>query len=351
MQQGMTAGGHINMAKALELAMNDGRSMISDKQLGPHTGDPENFDGFDDIWQAYKTQVEYLAGLNILATVLAGEGQKRRGHCPLTSSLLDDCLANRRDLVFGGTRYNLPGVCILGPTNVYDGLTAIRKCVCEQKSISWKQLQRALLDDFKGHEPLRRMLAGVGPRFGNGDDEIDEFANRVNALHADFCWQHVDSRNGRYTCGVWPVTGHVWLGHHTAATPDGRHKGDPLVDGVGACQGADRNGPTALLQSVARLNNVDHWTAGNTCNVKFSRGSIDGPNGTARLRALTTGFMQLGGQELQINVVDTETLRAAQADPDSHADLIVRVAGFSAYFTTLGADVQEEIISRTGHEA
>ena len=351
MQQGMTAGGHINMAKALELAMNDGRSMISDKQLGPHTGDPEDFDGFDDIWQAYKTQVEYLAGLNILATVLAGEGQKRRGHCPLTSSLLDDCLANRRDLVFGGTRYNLPGVCILGPTNVYDGLTAIRKCVCEQKSISWKQLQRALLDDFKGHEPLRRMLAGVGPRFGNGDDEIDEFANRVNALHADFCWQHVDSRNGRYTCGVWPVTGHVWLGHHTAATPDGRHKGDPLVDGVGACQGADRNGPTALLQSVARLNNVDHWTAGNTCNVKFSRGSIDGPNGTARLRALTTGFMQLGGQELQINVVDTETLRAAQADPDSHADLIVRVAGFSAYFTTLGADVQEEIISRTGHEA
>ena len=146
---------------------------------------------------------------------------------------------------------------------------------------------------------------------------------------------------------MWPVNGHVHAGHWVGATPDGRRKGAPLVDGVGACQGADRNGPTALLQSVARLNNVDHWPAGNTCNVKFSAGSIRTGDGVLRMRDLTTTFMQLGGQELQINVVDAATLREARANPAAFQDLIVRVAGYSAYFTQLPSDVQDEVISRT----
>jgi len=348
-QQGVTAGGHLNVAKALELALNDGRSMVTGAQIGPRTGEPEAFEGFADLWRAYVEQVEHLAGLDILASVLAGEGQKRRGHCPLMSSLLDDCLARRRDLVLGGTRYNLPGVCIYGPTNVYDGLMAIRRLVCEEKRLTWGELHEALLDNFGGHERVRLMLAREAPRFGNGHDEVDDLANRVNAVHADFFWRHVDARGGRFTCGVWPVEGHVHAGRRTAATPDGRRAGAPLVDGVGACQGADRNGPTALLRSVARLNHVDHWPAGNTCNVKFSRESIASPEGVARLEALTTTFMRLGGQQLQINILDEATLRAAQADPAAHADLIVRVAGFSAYFTQLGRDTQEEIISRSTH--
>ena len=348
-QQGVTAGGHLNVAKALELALNDGRSMVTGAQIGPRTGEPEAFNGFDDLWRAYVGQVESLAGLDILASILAGEGQKRHGHCPLMSSLLDDCLARRRDLVFGGTRYNLPGVCIYGPTNVYDGFLAIRRLVCEEKRLTWGELRRALLDDFEGHEVTRQMLSRKAPRFGNGCDEVDELANRVNAVHAEFFWKHVDSRNGRFTCGVWPVEGHVHAGRRTAATPDGRRKGAPLVDGVGACQGADRNGPTALLRSVARLNHADHWTAGNTFNIKFSRSSIGSSVGVARLEALITTFMQLGGQQVQINVLDEATLRAAQADPAAYADLIVRVAGFSAYFTQLSRDTQEEVISRSTH--
>ena len=348
-EQGVTAGGHINVAKALELALNDGRSMITGKQIGIRTGNPREFRSFEDLWQAYITQVEYLAGLNILATHIAGEHQKLSGHCPLMSSLLDDCLTNRRDLVFGGTRYNLPGIAIYGPSNVYDGLMAIRRCVCEEKRLSWAELHQALLDNFEGHEAVRQMLAHSSPRFGNGIEAVDELANQVNAVHADFCWKQVDSRNGRYTCGVWPVNGHVSAGHWTAATPDGRHKGTPLVDGVGACQGADRNGPTALLQSVARLNNVEHWPAGNTCNIKFSKSSISSFDGVSRLGDLTTTFMKLGGQELQLNVVDAATLRAAKANPQLYQDLIVRVAGYSAYFTQLSLDVQDEIIMRNEH--
>ena len=349
-QQGVTAGGHINVAKALELALNEGRSMISGELIGLETPAPETWNGWDDLWNAYVAQVEYLAGLNILATILAGEGQKRRGHCPLMSSLLDDCLTRRRDLVFGGTRYNLPGIAIYGPSNVYDGLMAIRRCVCQERKLSWAELRRALQDDYVGHEPIRQMLAHSAPRFGNDLLEVDELANRVNAVHAEFSWKHVDSRNGRYTCGVWPVEGHVHAGRWTAATPDGRRNGAPLVDGVGACQGADRHGPTALLRSVARLNNIEHWPAGNTCNIKFSQAGLSTANDLARLGDLAAVFMQLGGQELQINVVDTATLRAAQQDPSAYADLIVRVAGFSAYFTELGRATQDEIISRTEHE-
>ena len=348
--QGVTAGGHINIAKALELALNDGRSMMSGERIGVSTGDPRDFTGFSDLWQAYVRQVEYLAGLNILATLVAGEAQKAHGHCPLMSSLLDDCLARRRDLVFGGTRYNLPGIAIYGPSNVYDGLSAIRQCVCEEHKITWAELHQALLDDYQGHESVRQMLANSAPRFGNDEPSVDDLANKVNAVHADFSWKHVDSRNGRYTCGVWPVEGHVRAGHWTAATPDGRRKGMPIVDGVGACQGADRRGPTALLRSVARLDKTNHWAAGNTCNIKFSARSLEGSEGLNRLRDLNTTFMQLGGQELQINVVDADTLLAAQRDPEAYSDLIVRVAGFSAYFAQLARDTQDEIISRTEHQ-
>jgi pyruvate formate-lyase/glycerol dehydratase family glycyl radical enzyme len=346
-EQGMTAGGHINLAKALELALNGGRSMISGELIGLPTPPPEDFESFDDLWQAYRSQVEYLAGLNILATHIAGEAQKQHAHCPLMSALLDDCLANRRDLVFGGTRYNRPGIAIFGPSNVCDSFMAIQRWVCEEKKLSWGELHQALLEDFTGREGLRLMLAQRTPRFGNGVAEVDAWVNRITAVHAGFCASQVDARDGHYTCGVWPVTTHVGAGRWTAATPDGRRRGAALVDGVGACQGADRNGPTALIQSVARLNNIADWPAGNTFNMKFSAESIRREEGIARLRDLSTTFMQLGGQELQINVVDAETLRAAQANPQAYQDLIVRVAGYSAYFTQLSREVQEEIISRT----
>jgi pyruvate formate-lyase/glycerol dehydratase family glycyl radical enzyme len=348
-EQGVTAGGHINAAKALELALNEGRSLITGDLIGWPTPNPATFRGFDDLWQAYKDQVEYLGSLNVLATIVAGEAQKRRGHCPLMSSLLDDCLVNGRDLVFGGTRYNLPGVCIYGTTNVCDSLLAIKHLVCEEETVSWSDLRRALQTDFRDQEPLRRMLAHSAPRFGNDLPEADEMANRINALHTAFCQKHVDARNGRYTIGVWPVEAHVDCGRWTGATPDGRHQGTPLVDGVGACQGADRHGPTALLRSVARLHTAADFPAGSTCNIKFSASTVQSQEGVAHLGDLTTTFMRLGGQQLQVNVVDAATLRAAQEQPEVFNDLIVRVAGFSAYFVQLNRRVQDEIISRTEH--
>ena len=343
--------------------------------------DPAGFPRFDDLWRAYVRQVEYLGGLTIMASHFAGAIQKQRGHCPLMSSLLVDCLKRRRDMVFGA-RYSLSGIGVFGNSNVYDGLMAIRRRVCDEKRLTWGELREALVTDFGNisapeedagavseryapeqfagwgsgsaegdktavDEAARLSLANCEPRFGNGRTEVDDLANTVNAVHAELCAKHVDARNGRFTCGIWPVEGHVHSGYMTAATPDGRRRGTPIADGVGACHAADRSGPTALLRSVARLDHAEHWPAGNTCNIKFSKSSMSDEAGIARMRDLATAFMELGGQQLQINVVDADTLRDAQAHPEEHADLIVRVAGFSAYFTTLGVDTQNEIIMRT----
>ncbi len=346
-QQGVTSGGHLNVAKALELALNDGRSLTTGRQIGPKTGPVASLSSFDAVWNAYEQQVRYLASLDVLAATIAGEEQKRSGYYPLESALLSDCIAKRRDLVFGSTRYNLPGVAIYGPTNAYDALHAIRRLVFERRALTLEELVHALATDFEGAEPLRLMLANHDERFGNGNQAVDTLANDLNAVHAEFFWSHTDGRGGRFTCGVWPVEGHVSAGAKTGAGADGRRAGGPLVDGVGACHGADRSGPTSLVTSVARLNNRDHWSAGNTFNIKFSPSTITGETGRNALGALLTTFFRSGGQQVQVNVVDAATLRRAQERPSEYEDLLVRVAGFSANFTTLSKATQDEIISRT----
>ena len=344
---GMTAGGHLNMAKALELALHNGVSQTSGKRIGLSTGDAGEFSSFEDLLSAYEKQVKYLTAVNIEAANIAGNVNKLLGHCPLMSCLLDDCIGRGKDLVDGGTKYSLSGISVFGSSNTADGLMALKKLVFEQKLYTMRQVVDALAADFEGDEEMRQRFLNQQTRFGNDVPEVDELVNTLCAIHANFAAVHPDARGGHFTCGIWPVNGQVNTGRHTGALPDGRHKGEPVVDGVGACQGRDLNGPTALLQSVARLNNVEHWAAGNTCNIKFSKTSVSSGNGLVCMENLVNVFMELGGQELQINVVDAQTLKDAQERPEAYADLVVRVAGYSAYFTTLDRAIQNEIISRT----
>jgi formate C-acetyltransferase len=345
--QGMTAGGHLNMAKALELALNDGVSATSGNRIGLPTGDATSFNSFADLLSAYEKQVKYLTAVNIQQANLAGHVQKMLGHCPLMSCLLDDCVERGMDFVNGGTVYSLSGIAVFGSANAADGMSALKDLVFERNVYTMKQVTDALKADFDGHEEMRQVFIHQKKRFGNDVPEADEMYNALCKIHAGFAVSHPDTRGGHFTCGIWPVNGHVGSGLHTGALPDGRHKGEPVADGVGACQGRDVNGPTALLKSVARLNNVEHWAAGNTCNIKFSRGGVCSPGGIERIESLVDVFMELGGQELQINVVDAQTLKDAQANPREYANLVVRVAGYSAYFTMLERRVQDEIISRT----
>jgi len=237
-------------------------------------------------------------------------------------------------------------VCIMGATNAVDALLNLKKLVYEQKRYTMRQVLDALKNNFEGDEVMRQVMLHQPVRFGNDIPEADEMANKVYAVHADFNTDHADARGGHYTNGVWPVMTHVFSGVKTGASADGRKSGTPLVDGVGAVQGIDRNGPTALLKSVASLNNIDHWAGGNTCNIKFSASGMQTDNARANMGHMVDTFMRLGGQELQINVVDNSVLLDAQAHPENYQDLVVRVAGFSAYFTRLSKDVQDEVISR-----
>ena len=349
--QGMTSGGHLNMAKALELALNDGVSQTSGLRIGLPTGDAGKFESFEELKKAYETQSKYLMAVNIEAANIAGNVQKQLGHCPLMSCLLDDCIAQGRDMVDGGTHYSLSGISVFGSPNAADGMTALKKLVFERKLYTMQQVTEALKQNFEGFEDMRQMFINQDFRFGNDVPEADEMANELCKVHADFAAIHPDMRGGHFTCGVWPVNGHVETGENTGALPDGRLRGEPVADGVGACQGRDINGPTALLKSVAGLNNIEHWAAGNTCNIKFSKSSIFAPGGLSKMENLAEVFMDLGGQELQINVVDAETLKDAQENPEKYSDLIVRVAGYSAYFTMLDRRVQDEVISRTQQSA
>ncbi|MBE6936177.1 MAG: glycyl radical protein [Ruminococcaceae bacterium] len=345
-EQAMTAGGHLNPTKVLELTLTNGKSLTTGKQLGIETGDPTTFSNFEEFFAAYTKQMQYIAGLNLQAAQIASESQMRLVPCPFTSSLLDNCIARRKDMVDGGTKYSLSGVCIIGATNAVDGMMNIKRLVYEKKRYTMQQVITALQENFENDEIMRQVMLHQPDRFGNDVQEADEMANRVYAVHAEFNSMHADSRGGHYTSGVWPVNTHVASGHHTGASPDGRKSGTPLVDGVGAVQGIDVHGPTALLRSVASLNNVEHWAGGNTCNIKFSASAVRTENALENMGRLAETFMRLGGQELQINVVDNATLLDAQEHPENYQDLVVRVAGYSAYFTRLSRDVQNEVISR-----
>ncbi len=349
-QQALTAGGHLNPTKVLELTLHNGRSLKTGKMLGIPTGDPTRFRDFEELFAAYAKQMRYIAGVNLQEAQIASDVQKRLAPCPFTSSLLSDCIAKRRDMTDGGTRYSLSGVCIIGATNATDGLLNLKKLVYEQNVYTMREMLDALAVDFEGYEQMRQRLLHQSVRFGNDVAEADAMANRVYAVHASFNSAHADARGGHYTNGVWPVNSHIFSGSHTAASPDGRHSGMPLVDGVGPVQGTDHAGPTALLRSVASLNNIEQWDGGNTCNIKFSSSAVRTENALRNLGCLAAAFMKLGGQELQINVVDNAVLLDAQEHPERYQDLVVRVAGYSAYFTRLSREVQNEVISRNTQE-
>ena len=350
-QEALTAGGHLNPTKVLELTLYNGKSLKTGKMLGIPTGNPTEFRDFDELFDAYAKQMRYIASVNLQEAQIGSDVQKRLVPCPFTSSLLDDCIPERRDMVDGGARYSFSGVCIIGATNAVDSLLNLKKLVYEQKIYTMQEILDALATDFRDNELMRQRMLHQPVRFGNGISEADEMANRVYAVHASFHSDHADARGGHYTTGVWPVNTHVFSGYHTAASPDGRHSGTPLVDGVGPVQGTDHAGPTSLLRSVASLNNVEQWDGGNTCNIKFSASAIRTGNALRNIGYMTSTFMELGGQELQINVVDNAVLLDAQENPERYQDLVVRVAGYSAYFTRLSRDVQNEVISRNTQDA
>jgi formate C-acetyltransferase len=267
---------------------------------------------------------------------------------PFLSLLTDDCIARGKDYHAGGARYNTTYIQGVGVGTMTDMLSAIKTHVSENKDFSMSALLEMLAVNFDGFERERQMLLNRTPRYGNDDDAADDLMVRVFETYFNAVDGRKNMRGGEYHINLLPTTCHIYFGSVTGATPDGRKAWTPLSEGVSPVQGADRNGPTAAARSVAKM---DHARTGGTLlNQKFTPQVLANDEGLDKLVSLVRGYFKLDGHHIQFNVVDAETLKAAQANPEEYRSLIVRVAGYSDYFCDLSKTLQDEIIARTAHE-
>ncbi len=343
----MASSGYVNLAKCLELALNNGRSMTTEKACGP--GQQRQLESMEDLWQALEEQVKKAVTLKHAYDQVARAAFA--GHCPVifTSLVMDDCIKKGKDFHQGGARYNLPLMCGVGTGTVTDSLSAIETLVFKEKIITFEQLLEGLKANFKGYEELKYMLLNKTPKYGNDIEETDLLAARLVRLFRSALSNLQNQEGVSYAANMIPTTTHIFFGDLTAATADGRNAGAPLSEGISPVQGMDRQGPTAVLNSIAK---IDHAScAGTLLNMKFSPALLKGRDNQKSFAALIRSYLDLGGHHVQFNVVNRKTLLEAQQDPEKYSSLLIRVAGYSDYFVTLSREVQDEIISRAEHGA
>jgi formate C-acetyltransferase len=341
--------GYFNLPKVLELTLHDGLDPRTGKQLGPQTGAADDFRSFEDLFVAYRRQLHHFLDIKIRGNQIIERMYATLMPAPFLSVITDDCIRNGRDYNAGGARYNHTFIQFVGIGSLTDSLAAVCKLVFDEQTLPLDGLVRVLDADFTDDEHLRQQLVNRMPKYGNDDDYADEIM--VRAFRA--CFEEVDGRpntkGGRYQIEMLPTTSHVYFGSVTGATPDGRKAGLPLSEGISPVQGADRRGPTAVIKSAAKMDHLK--TGGTLLNMKFTPSLLAQDRGIDAVSQLVRSYFRLDGHHVQFNVVRADTLRAAQAHPESHRDLIVRVAGYSDYFCDLSRDLQDEIIARTEHQA
>jgi pyruvate formate-lyase/glycerol dehydratase family glycyl radical enzyme len=341
-------GGYINLVKILELAINEGKCLITGKQAAPSAGKPEDFACFDDVIEAYKRQVEYCVKRLVIWNNIVDMIHEECMPTPFTSMLIGGCIASGKDVTSGGAKYNWTGPSGIGIANVGDSLYAIKKAVFIDKTLTMRELVNHLRNDFSNDESLRNYLWNRIEKYGNDIREVDELAKLAVDIFLDELEKYNCYRNGPFIASLLPVSSYVAFGLTTGATPDGRHAGQPIADGISPQNGADKNGPTAAAKSVAMIDQV-RCANGIIFNQKFSPTSFSSPESTNRFIDLLFTYSRMGGGHIQFNMVTADTLRKAQKNPSKYAGLVVRVAGYSAFFNELTTEIQDSIITRTEH--
>jgi formate C-acetyltransferase len=337
--------GYFNLPKMLELALHDGVDPRTGAQLGPETGDPRGFSSFDEIFKAWRTQVRHFIDIKYRGNLLFERMFADWAQAPFLSLLTDDCIANGRDYNAGGARYNTSYIQGVGIGSLTDSFSVLKHQVFDEGSLSMDELLEAIDSDFEGREALRQRLINKTPRYGNDDDRADDLMVRCFEAFYDTVEGRPNLRGGEYHVNMLPTTCHVYFGAVMGAMPDGRRAEVPLSEGISPVQGADRQGPTAVFKSAAKMDHLK--TGGTLLNMKFSPRLLEGATGIDMLASLVRGYFGMDSHHVQFNVVTAETLREAQADPASHRGLIVRVAGYSDYFCDISRELQDEIIERT----
>ncbi len=340
--------GYFNLPKILEITLNDGFDERTKTQIGLRTGYAADYQTFDALMSAFRAQVNYFTGIKIRGNNIIQRIFADWLPVPFLSLLVEDCISNGKDYNNGGARYNTTYIQGVGLGSIADILTSVRFNIYDRKRYTWSQLKAALDADFEGNEEIQHDLIFETPKYGNDDDYADQQAVSVFEIYYDAVNGRPDSRGGVHRINMLPTTSHIYFGSVTGATPDGRNAHKPLSEGISPAQGADKEGPTAVIKSASK---IDHLRTGGTLlNQKFSPQIFEDEESYNCLTALIRSYFALDGHHIQFNVVNAATLREAQKHPELYRDLIVRVAGYSDYFTDLGGELQDEIIRRTEHE-
>lgn len=344
-------GGHYNFASAMEFVLTDGRSIMNDnRKLGLSTGDPRQMT-FEEIKEAVKKQLAYMIKAISICANVNEKLYYEMTPFPFVSTLLDGTYETGKDLTAGGVKYTIgPALIGTGIADLVNSLSAIKKHVFDDKTISIDQLIEAIEHNFEGYEEMRLMLENTTPMYGNDIDEVDRMAGEMTDFAYNTISGHKSWRGPAFISGLYPVSSHVPHGLVVGALPYGRKAGTALADGCSPKGGTDHDGPTAVLKSVSKINHEVH-TSGTLLNMRLDPVSVEGDLGLSRIAQIIRTFVDLNIYHIQFNVVNTDVLLAAQKDPDNYKSLIVRVAGYSAYFTELCKEMQDDIIQRTIHTA
>lgn len=339
-----------NMNKVLELTLNHGKCLLTGKQMGPDLGSLSTYASFSDLEAAYQKMMDYF----IEKMIPCCEGvEKAHIDClptPFLSAVIDDCMDKGMDVTAGGAHYNLSGIQMIQVANLADSLAAIKELVYDKKKVDASHLEKALQNNFVGDEVLRQMLLHRVPKYGNDVAWVDELGAKWALYFREQLRKYKNYRNGPYHTGMYTVSAHVPMGQNVGASADGRFAQDPLADGgLSAVYGRDIQGPTAVLKSVSKMDN-SCTTNGGLLNMKFLPDFFKTEAGITKFCNFLRAFVDLEVPHIQFNVVSKENLLDAQKHPDQYRSLTVRVAGYTAYFTELAGDLQNEIIARTSYD-
>lgn len=338
-----------NLNKVLELTLNNGKCLLTGEKLAPDLGNISDYKSFEDLEKAFEKQIVYFIDKMIIACEEVEKAHMKVLPSPFLSGVIDSCIDKGIDVTAGGANYNFSGIQMIQVANLADSLAAIKLLVYEEKRISKEELLKALKNNFKGYEIIRTILVKRAPKYGNDISYVDEIGAKWAKFFNEKLSHYSNYRGGKYHTGMYTVSAHIPMGENVGASPDGRYATLPLADGgMSPVYGRDITGPTAVLKSVSLLDNK-LTTNGGLLNMKFLPEFFKTEYNINKFVQFLRTFVDLEVPHIQFNVLRKEDLLEAQKDPDKYRSLTVRVAGYTAYFTELAGELQNEIIARTSY--
>lgn len=340
--------GYLNVPKILEVTLNNGIDSLTGKVAGIKTGNPLNFKSYDELYKAFIKQLNFVAAQKVKVSNYIDKMFAKYVPAPFLSVVIEDCISKGKDYYNGGPRYNTNYIQCTGLGTVTDSLSVIKKHVFEDSNFNMDTLLKAISNNFEGEEILRQRIINRTPFWGNDDKYADEIAVTVYSDLLAAIDGKPNTKGESFHLNMLSTTCHVYFGKVLGATPNGRFAGKSISDGTSPSHGYDTNGPTSVIQSLGKLDQVK--SGGTLLNLRFVPSLVKREKDIEKLGHLIRSYFTLGGHHIQFNIVDTATLLAAQACPENYKDLLVRMAGYSDYFNDMNLDLQQEVIDRTENE-